>query len=111
MKLVQEIYNHLTANQQEWPTHTLCAMRDSNGDIKFSSNTKPNILFDEHAGIYDRGSDCFINTGSELAPEFVGTKKSPEIISRATYEDFYRLFHLERLLVCSGRNVAGQHEQ
>lgn len=89
MELTQEIYNYLTANQQEWPSHALCAMRDSNGDVKFSSNTKTYVSFDAKMGIYSRGTDCFINAGIESAPEFTGTKQAPEIISRAAYEDYY----------------------
>lgn len=89
MELKQEIYNHLAASGQEWPSHALCAMRDSNGDVKFSSNTKAYIVFDQKMGIYSRGADCFINSGIENAPEFVGTKEAPDLISRAAYEDFY----------------------
>jgi len=89
MELVKEIYDYLEDKNLEWPQHALCAMRDGNGDIKFSSNTKSYVSFDEKAGMYSRGVDCFINSQIEDAPEWVGTKNSPEIISRAAYENFY----------------------
>lgn len=89
MELVKEIYDYLEENDMVWPQHALCAMRDANGDVKFSSNTKNYVSFDSNMGIYSRGVDCFINSLIEVAPEWVGTKNSPEIISRAAYENYY----------------------
>ncbi len=87
MELVQEIMNA----GFDWPEGALCAMRDRDGEIKFSTKTKGTIV-KTPTGIYMRGEDCLINNRMMPEPPFLaGTIGAPEIITRDQFENFYQL--------------------
>lgn len=89
MELVQELYNALGAKGKDWPEHALIAIRDSDGEIKFSSVSKEHIV-ETKLGIYMRRTYCLFNTRMVEAHVIEdGTKDCPTIVTKSEYEKFF----------------------
>ena len=90
MELVQEIYNGLKHLDEEWPEQAVIAVRDADGEIKFSSVGKYDVV-QTFSGIYMRGDYCLFNKGMAEGPSahFYGTKDRPAIVTRSEYEEFF----------------------
>lgn len=85
MELAKEIMD----SGVEWPEQALTAMRDADGEIKFSTKSKGFITL-VGRGIYMRGDDCLINNRMiEEPPVIRGTVGRPDILTKVQFENFY----------------------
>lgn len=90
MELVQEVYNGLKDLGEEWPERAVIAVRDADGEIKFSSVGKYDVV-ETRSGIFMRGDYCLFNKGMAEGPskDFYGTEGCPAIVTRSEYEEFF----------------------
>lgn len=89
MELVQEIYEKLKEENLDWPEHALIVVKDTNGEIKFSSVSEDDVVLSP-TGYYMRGVTCLFNT--KVYPEVklsYGEPDHPEIVTRTEYENYY----------------------
>lgn len=89
MELVQEVYEKLKEEKLDWPEYAVVAVKDDDGEIKFSSVGKWDIPL-SFTGIYMRGSYCLFNTG--LVPNVrlgFGGANNPSIVTRSEFEEYY----------------------
>lgn len=89
MELVQEVYTGLKSLGIEWPERAVVAIRDADGEIKFSSVGKYDVV-ETPAGIFMRGEHCLFNNGLAVAPNLLhGTRGRPTVITRSEYEAYF----------------------
>ena len=89
MELVQEVYEKLKEENLDWPEHALIVVKDTNGEIKFSSVSEDDVVLSP-TGYYMRGVTSLFNT--KVYPEVklsYGEPDHPEIVTRNEYENYY----------------------
>nr|DAY73866.1 MAG TPA: hypothetical protein [Caudoviricetes sp.] len=90
MELVQEVYEKLKERELEWPDHAVVVVRDADGDIKFSSVGKYDIVLNPTGRVYMRGEFCLFNNHILPEPRLgFGTAEAMDIVTRSEYEVFY----------------------
>lgn len=90
MELVQEVYENLKVASLDWPEHAVVAVRDNDGEIKFSSVGKYDIEIGPSGNVYMRGPDCLFNNRLVDVPVLdMGTPEAMDIITRSEYESYY----------------------
>lgn len=89
MELVQEVYEKLKERDMVWPEYAVVVVKDSDGEIKFSSIGKYDIAPTVN-GIYMRGEHCMFNNNIVKDIRIgLGESEHPEIVTRSEYESYY----------------------